>query len=72
MKQGLSIVTLGVRDLEATRRFYEEKFGWKTEAANNDIVFFKLNGSLFGLSRTRLWLPGPVEGSLRSTTRSAM
>jgi catechol 2,3-dioxygenase-like lactoylglutathione lyase family enzyme len=49
MKQGLSIVTLGVRDLEATRRFYEEKFGWQTEAANNDIVFFKLNGALLGL-----------------------
>jgi catechol 2,3-dioxygenase-like lactoylglutathione lyase family enzyme len=72
MKQGLSIVTLGVRDIDATRRFYEEKFGWKTEAANKDIVFFKLNGTLFGLFPNRSmasWAgrtPTPIDTTFRN------
>lgn len=49
MQQRLSVITLGVEDLQAMRNFYTEKFGWETVAENKDIVFFKLNGFLFGL-----------------------
>lgn len=48
MEQRLSIVTVGVDDLAAMRDFYVEKFGWKPEAENKDIVFFKLGGVLLG------------------------
>ena len=41
MEQRLSLVTLGVRDLERARRFYEA-LGWKTGAAPaDDVVFFQ-------------------------------
>lgn len=49
MEQRLSIITIGAENLQAMRNFYVEKFGWKTVAENKDIVFFKLNGFLFGL-----------------------
>ena len=41
MEQRLSMITLGVRDLERSRRFYEA-LGWKTGAEEgDDIVFFQ-------------------------------
>ncbi len=41
MEQRLSLVTLGVRDLERARAFYEG-LGWKTGAApGDDVVFFQ-------------------------------
>ena len=49
MEQRLSIITIGADSLEAMRNFYVEKFGWKPVAENKDIIFFKLNGFLFGL-----------------------
>lgn len=46
MKQRLSLITIGVRDLQAMRGFYEEKLGWQPAAVNKDIVFYRLNGFL--------------------------
>ncbi|GAB3954585.1 VOC family protein [Spirosoma harenae] len=55
MNQRLSVITLGADDLTAMKAFYSEKLGWKIEAENKDIVFYKLNGFLFSLySRTSL------------------
>ena len=48
MEQRLTIVTVGVDDLAAMRDFYVQKFGWKPEAENKNIVFFKLGGILLG------------------------
>jgi len=45
MEQRLTIVTLGVSDLNKSTTFYENVFGWKkTSASNADISFFHLNG----------------------------
>lgn len=49
MEQRLSIITIGCDSLQAMRKFYVEKFGWSPVAENKDIIFFKLNGFLFGL-----------------------
>lgn len=49
MDQRISIITLGADNLEAMKKFYIEKFGWKIEAQAKDIAFFKLNGLLLGL-----------------------
>ena len=49
MEQRLSIITIGADSLQAMRKFYVEKFGWEPVAENKDIIFFKLNGFLFGL-----------------------
>jgi catechol-2,3-dioxygenase len=40
----VSIVTLGVRDLAASRRFYADGLGWKPVFKNKEIVFFQAAG----------------------------
>ena len=51
MEQRLSIVTLGVRDLARSRKFYEA-LGWRAANVKSDaVVFFQLGGialALFG------------------------
>jgi catechol 2,3-dioxygenase-like lactoylglutathione lyase family enzyme len=55
MEQRLSIITIGTDDLHAMRNFYVQTFGWQPVAENKEIIFFKLNGFLFGLcGRTQL------------------
>lgn len=50
MEQRLTIITLGVSDLNVVSRFYKEKFGWKKMTSSNEhIVFFQLNGMLLSL-----------------------
>lgn len=50
MEQRLTIITLGVRDLNTSSQFYESKFGWKRSSTSNDnISFFELNGLLLSL-----------------------
>lgn len=49
MEQRVSLITLGVRDLERARSFYEQ-LGWKTGAAPaDDVVFFQAGGMILGL-----------------------
>lgn len=50
MKQHLHLVTLGVRDLEASRKFYAETLGWKPSAASNEgFTFFQSGGVVLAL-----------------------
>jgi len=49
MEQRISIVTLGVRDLAASRRFYADGLGWKPVFENKEIVFFQAGGMIFAL-----------------------
>lgn len=54
MEQRLSLVTLGVADLERSLRFYET-LGWRRGNDNPDVVFFQLNGMILALwSRSAL------------------
>lgn len=52
MRQKLTLVTLGVRDLQKSIAFFEDGLGWKRSSASQDgVAFFQLNGmvlSLFG------------------------
>ena len=49
MEQRISLVTLGVNDLAASKAFYE-KLGWKASARSmEEIVFFQMNGFIFSL-----------------------
>lgn len=49
MEQRVSLITLGVRDLERSRRFYEA-LGWSSGAAPaDDVVFFQTGGSVLAL-----------------------
>lgn len=49
MRQGLSILTLGVDDLSAARAFYA-RLGWREAGASKEgIAFFQLNGMALAL-----------------------
>jgi catechol 2,3-dioxygenase-like lactoylglutathione lyase family enzyme len=49
MEQRVSLVTLGVRDLDRARAFYEA-LGWRDLApAGADVVFFQAGGMVLGL-----------------------
>ncbi len=48
MEQRLSVVTLGVADLERSRRFYEA-LGWKRGNKHDEVVFFQLKGMVLSL-----------------------
>ncbi len=46
----ISLLTLGVTDLQKTRKFYETAFGWKASSASQgDVVFFKTAGAVVAL-----------------------
>jgi catechol 2,3-dioxygenase-like lactoylglutathione lyase family enzyme len=54
MEQRLSLVTLGVADLDVSLRFYEA-MGWKRGNETPSVVFFQLNGMILALwSRSAL------------------
>ena len=52
MQQRLTLITLGVSDVQRARAFYENVFGWVAlPMSDENVTFFKLNGvilSLFG------------------------
>jgi uncharacterized protein len=49
MEQRVSLVTLGVADIERSRQFYEDGLGWKRGNENESVVFFQLPGSILAL-----------------------
>jgi len=48
VEQRLSLVTLGVADLDRALRFYEA-LGWRRANKNPEIIFFQLNGMVLAL-----------------------
>ena len=68
MQRQISIITLGVRDLFQSRRFYAEGFGWGPVFENEEIIFYQMNGFVLGtflkssleadMNRTGLMTPG--------------
>ena len=49
MKQHLHIITLGVKDLERSKKFYEETLGWKVSRPQEGIAFFQAGGIVLAL-----------------------
>jgi uncharacterized protein len=64
VKQRVSLITLGVSDLERARNFYEA-LGWQTGAApDDDVVFFQAGETIVALwDRARLAEDSCVEDS---------
>jgi len=61
MEQRLSLVTLGVSDLDRSRRFYEA-LGWRDTPRAEGVVFFQSGGMVVGLwSREELAADSGVE-----------
>ncbi len=51
MEQRLSLVTLGVANLERARRFYEEGLGWRRNNDHAEVAFYQLGGMVLALWR---------------------
>lgn len=49
MKQHIHIITLGVKDLEISKKFYAETLGWKISRPQEGIVFFQASGIVLAL-----------------------
>jgi catechol 2,3-dioxygenase-like lactoylglutathione lyase family enzyme len=45
MEQRITLITLGVKNLQRSKDFYQNILGWQPlESSNESIVFFQLNG----------------------------
>ena len=49
MEPRITLLTLGVDDLERSLAFYRDGLGLPTEGITQDVVFFKLQGAWLGL-----------------------
>ena len=49
MKPRISMITLGVSDLETSIKFYQEGLGFPKMESPPEVAFFTLNGSWLGL-----------------------
>ena len=49
MQPRISMITLGVRNLEAAIRFYGEGLGFPRLESPPEVAFFNLNGTWLGL-----------------------
>lgn len=49
MQPRLSFITLGVADLDKSKRFYNDVLGWKPMHDADGIVMYKLNGMVLSL-----------------------
>lgn len=64
MQQQISVITLGVADLARSKRFYVDGFGWKPVFENPEIVFYQMNGLVFGT-----WLAAALDADSRRENR---
>ena len=60
MQQQMSLITLGIADVQRSRRFYMDGFGWTPVFQNDEIAFCQMNGFVLGT-----WLTSSLEGDMR-------
>lgn len=60
MQQQISVITLGVRDLSRSRKFYVDGFGWNPVFENDEIIFYQMNGFVLGT-----WLTSVLEEDMK-------
>ena len=56
MQQQIAVVTLGISDLERSKAFYRDGFGWTPVFETPEIAFYQMNGFVFGT-----WLKSSLE-----------
>jgi catechol 2,3-dioxygenase-like lactoylglutathione lyase family enzyme len=60
MQQQIAVVTLGIADLERSKRFYVDGFGWSPAFDNGEIAFYQMNGFVLGT-----WLIAKLEEDMQ-------
>lgn len=63
MQQQISVITLGVRDLHKSRRFYAHGFGWTSAFDNDEVVFYQMNGFVLAT-----WLRDNLDADMQRTS----
>ena len=58
--QQLSLITLSIKDIARSRRFYGEGFGWKPVYESDEVLFFQMNGLVLAL-----WLSDAFSAELQ-------
>ncbi|MBU1209896.1 MAG: VOC family protein [Alphaproteobacteria bacterium] len=48
MQQQIAVITIGIDDLERSKRFYGDGFGWEPVFENEEIAFYQMNGLVLG------------------------
>jgi uncharacterized protein len=59
MQQQISVITLGIVDLDRSKRFYADGFGWTPIFDNGEIAFYQMNGFVLGT-----WLQSRLEADM--------
>ena len=49
MRPTLTLITLGVADLDRSTRFYRDTLGWPADTANEGVTFIKLSNIILSL-----------------------
>jgi catechol 2,3-dioxygenase-like lactoylglutathione lyase family enzyme len=60
MQQQISVITLGVGDLQVSKAFYAGGFGWAPVFENDEIAFYQMNGLVLGT-----WLKPQLEADMQ-------
>lgn len=71
VEQRVSLITLGVDDLDKARSFYEQGLGWVPSEAPDGVVFYQLPGiafALFGRAELAEDARHPVDGRFSGIT----
>lgn len=71
MEQRVSLITLGVDDLDRARQFYEHGLGWVATQAPDGVVFYQLPGiafALFGRDELAQDARHPIDGRFSGIT----
>ena len=55
MQPRISLITVGVKDLDAATKLYEEIVGWKVADSKPGISFFDFGGLVFSWSSLSLY-----------------
>jgi hypothetical protein len=71
VEQRVSLITLGVDDLDRARRFYEQGLGWSPAHTADGVVFYQLAGiglALFGRADLAEDARRPIDGRFSGIT----
>lgn len=78
MQQRVSVITLPVANIARSTAFYCRGLGWEPAFANDEVVFFQMNGLVLSLFQkqgfvedsTQPWQPGHSSFALAHNTHS--
>ncbi len=62
--QQIAVITLGIAELERSRRFYTGGFGWAPVFENDEVIFYQMNGLVLATWHTAALAKDMMRGDL--------